>query len=191
MTITRRPELTDAQRALAERHLHLADRLARRAAASFPPLADEFLGEARLALCVAAGSFDPSRGVKFGTYAKRRIAGAIQDVWRAAPLKGFRTGGHGDAPPVCSLCPDDEDHGRVLLAGSAPPPDARAEADDEFDRLVRVLPPPYARVVRAVFAGVGNQTAVARDLGLSPTRVSTVIALALDRLRNPPDARPT
>lgn len=75
--------LDDDRRALAAAHVGLARHIARRAARRWPPLAEEFRSAALLGLCQAAAAFDPGRGVRFTTFAGRRIGGAIADERRA------------------------------------------------------------------------------------------------------------
>lgn len=43
---------------------------------------EDAYGEGVLALVRSAAEYDPGRGVKFFSYAKRRIDGGIQDYWR-------------------------------------------------------------------------------------------------------------
>ncbi len=77
--------LTADQRDLAARpeHIRLARLVARRYARQMPPLADEFEGEALLALCQVARRFDPARGLAFATLAVPRIDGACRDLCRS------------------------------------------------------------------------------------------------------------
>lgn len=58
---------------LAARHVGLAFRVARPFTRAWPRHADDLEGEALLCLCAAARDFDPSRGVKFSTFAYMKI----------------------------------------------------------------------------------------------------------------------
>src|SRR5688500_9672603 len=71
------------------KHLHLVRHSVRRLLAQLPPGVDaENLGSAGvLGLVEAATKFDPSRGVKFETFATYRIRGAVYDeLRRNSPL---------------------------------------------------------------------------------------------------------
>jgi RNA polymerase sigma factor for flagellar operon FliA len=70
---------------LAESHMQLVRRLARRVARTLPPHVgvDDLVGAGALGLVDAARKYDPSRGIAFDAYASIRIRGAIIDQLRA------------------------------------------------------------------------------------------------------------
>ncbi len=70
-----RGPLTAAQQELAERYLPLAKSLAKPLKLAWMSEAAEFDSAACMALVEAAQSFDPSRNVKFATFARYRIRG--------------------------------------------------------------------------------------------------------------------
>jgi hypothetical protein len=92
-----RAPLTPAQQALARKYIPLARKLARPLAAWWPNDGDEYRSAALLALVEAAQSFDPSRNVKFATFARFRIWGALRDTQRRLIASGFRF--HPDLAP--------------------------------------------------------------------------------------------
>lgn len=65
-------------------HLPLVDALARRAAQRLPRWLDidDLIQTGRIGLMQAASRFDPARGIKFSSYASKRILGAIYDAHR-------------------------------------------------------------------------------------------------------------
>src|SRR4051794_5854259 len=85
----RRTPLTPTQQALAARYLPMARALAKPLKAAWPAARDEFESAACLALVEAAEAFDPSRNVKFSTFARYRIWGALRDVQRRQFLGGY------------------------------------------------------------------------------------------------------
>ncbi len=91
----RRAPLTAEQQDLAVRYLPLARSLARPFKMSWPGSRDEFESAANLALIEAAGSFDPGRNVKFATFARHRIWGALRDVQRGLLPLGWRCDAQG------------------------------------------------------------------------------------------------
>ena len=72
----RHPMSTEQQR-LVIRYLPMARALAKPLKATWPGEGDEFESAACLALVEAAQSFDASRNVKFATFARYRIMGAL------------------------------------------------------------------------------------------------------------------
>jgi RNA polymerase sigma factor (sigma-70 family) len=66
-------------------HARLVSGLCRRFASPDSPLFDDLLGEAMAALLSAKDRFDPSRGVKFSTYAHSVIINRLADVMKKIP----------------------------------------------------------------------------------------------------------
>ena len=77
--------LTEEQRTLAVRYLPLARQLSRRLYATSPTHPAELHATACMALAEAARSYDRSRKVGFGTYARHRIRTALRDSQRFIP----------------------------------------------------------------------------------------------------------
>lgn len=76
--------VTDAQRHRIEASLTFVEGLARRMAASMPNSIDlgDLVQSGMIGLIDAAHRFDESRGIKFETFAERRVRGAIIDALR-------------------------------------------------------------------------------------------------------------
>lgn len=70
---SRRSRLTVEQQELAKSYLPMARSLAKPLKKAWPAEKEEFESAALLALVEAAQSFDPSRNVKFATFARYRI----------------------------------------------------------------------------------------------------------------------
>lgn len=97
--------LTDEQREMVLRHLGLADSIANRFFRSVPGAEEEdVFQQAYLALIRAVSSYDPGRGISFGTYAYRVIENELRDMlwrysrfprWLASVRDRFRAGGRG------------------------------------------------------------------------------------------------
>src|SRR5205807_753874 len=81
--------LTEEQRELAAQFLPLARKLAKPLKTMFAQWKDEFESAACLALVEAARSYDPSRNIRFATFARFRIRGALMDVGRVMGLSGW------------------------------------------------------------------------------------------------------
>lgn len=158
--------LDEAQRDLAAAYAPMARAMARRFGHGWPGRADDYEGVALLALTEAAGRFDPARGVKFGTYARHRIRGALIDAQvaerKATARDGRRVG-------------LDEAAG---LAARARPDEAEA-----FEARVAPLGPRCRRVLLAIYFEGRTQGEAAAALGLARTRVCRLHATALAELR--------
>lgn len=79
-----RPPVTDAQRQRIETSVPFVENLARRVAASMPHSVDlgDLVQSGMIGLIDAARRFDESRGIKFETFAERRVRGAMIDALR-------------------------------------------------------------------------------------------------------------
>lgn len=129
-----RPPLTEVQRDLVAAHEALPRKIA--ATMLLPAhLRDEAPSAGYVGLCEAAQDFDPGRGLKFNTFARHRIRGAIQDWLRG--LSGVR-GGRARPPRM------------EALAGRDVPGTATAdllEVQDEWRAVLRRLPGVHARAL--------------------------------------------
>ncbi len=103
---------------LATEFLPLARGMSKPLKLLYPYWRDEFESAACLALVEAARSFDPSRSIRFATFARFRIRGALMDVGRAMILPGFED--EDNSPGLVALTPYNEEHGTVLVATPSP-----------------------------------------------------------------------
>jgi RNA polymerase sigma factor (sigma-70 family) len=162
----KRAPLTSAQQELCARYLPLAEGLARPLERAWPSACGDFESAASLALVEAARTFDPGRGVAFGTFARFRINGALADTKRQL---GSRRDAPGDVAGVA-------DH-RVL-----DPAEVAGVSDLAGAALAR-LDARTAAVVKAVVLDGMTHRQAARTLGRSKTRVTAALAGALGTLR--------
>lgn len=79
-----RPQVSESQRQRIEASVPFVEALARRMAASMPNSIDlgDLVQSGMIGLIDAAHRFDESRGIKFETFAERRVRGAIIDALR-------------------------------------------------------------------------------------------------------------
>ncbi len=176
-----RSPLTPEKQTLAAEYLPMARRMTRPLKDAYPCYRDEFESAACMALVEAAESFDPGRNVRFSTFARLRISGALRDVQRRQAAYGWR-GNASNAPPVHSLPDDAEERGRVLVATPEPPVDDRLERSDALERHLKRLPARHAAACREIYLHGRTQAEAARNLGLSQTRVANLHRESLDRL---------
>jgi RNA polymerase sigma factor (sigma-70 family) len=179
----RRPPLTSAQQALATRYLPMAKALAKPLKRSWPSEFDEFESAALLALVEAAQSFDPSRNVKFSTFARYRIGGALRDVQRNLIIAGWRTDSL-HAPIISSIRGDSEDQGRVLMTEPDAPVGSEMESMEFVEAWLRKLPPSHASVCRDLFINGSSQGETAERLNCSKSRLSYLRKESLEMLKS-------
>ena len=183
----RRRQLDPEQQDLAARHVPLARSLAKPLKEAFPKAIEEFDSAALLALVEAAQSFDPERGVKFGTFARFRILGALRDVQRMLGERGFRK----DMPNARTyrFVPGIAEAGLLMLTSREEPQETEVDAAEQVEHWLKSLPPRHADACRKLYLEFKTQSQVAAGLGLAKSRVSTLHAEALDILRDSPDVR--
>ncbi len=179
--------LTDAQRELAARFLPLARSLAKPLKLIFTQWKDEFESAACMALVEAARSFDPSRNIKFATFARFRIRGALVDVGRGMGLSGWENEEE-EAPGLVSLTPYNEEHGAVLIAVSPPPVGAEFDDIDAVEHWLKKLPKKHATVCRQYYLHGKTQAEIAEVLGCSQAEVTRLHKKAIEFLAEPYDA---
>jgi RNA polymerase sigma factor (sigma-70 family) len=173
--------LTESQRRLAEDYISLARSLARPLKRRFPRSYQELDSASLLGLVEAARDFDPARGVKFSTFARFRIRGALADVGRSMRLRGI-DGPFDSAPLVVALTPYSEHHGSVLVASEAPPVGSELDDLDSFERRIRPLPARHREVIRLYYLRGMKLSEVGQALGLSTARVCVMRQEAIEIL---------
>ncbi len=179
----KRTPMTAAQQGLAARYLPMARALARPLKRAWPQEWDEFESAACLGLAEAAQSFDPSRNVKFTTYARHRISGALRDVQRALVVAGWRCDVE-NAPRIIPLCAETEALGRILGADADPLVGEDLEAVDTVEHWLRKLPKKHAETCRHLYLHDKNQGEAAALIGCSKSRLSYLHKQALGMLND-------
>ncbi len=173
--------LTAPQRELAAQYLPLARALARPLKAAWPTAWEEFESAACLALVEAAQSFDPGRQVKFATFARVRILGALRDVHRRMAIQRVREE-NGLNPHFGPLGRAEELHGWLLDTQEDPPIGHELESAEEVERWLARVPHRHAEACRMIYLDGMNQIDVARALGCSQSRLSCLHREALAML---------
>ncbi len=177
--------LTPEQRDLAGQFLPLARALAKPLKAIFNQWKDEFESAACLALVEAARSYDPSRNIRFATFARFRIRGALVDVGRGMAPLGIEEADPG--PNVITLTPYNEEHGKVLVAVEPPPVGAEHDDVDAVEHWLKRLPSKHAQVCRLYYLYGKTQAEIAGALGCSQSEVTRLHRKSLELLSEPYD----
>lgn len=177
----RRRRLTAAQQRLAERYLALARSLARPMKTTWPNAADELESAACLALVQSARAFDARRGVKFATFARTRILGALLDVHRRMAIH------HRREHQGVELNRQLHEHGcegteRIFGRSPEPPVGDRLEQSELFECWLRRVPTQHATACRLIYLNGMNQCEAAREMGCSQSRLSALHREALAML---------
>jgi RNA polymerase sigma factor (sigma-70 family) len=180
---TRRVPLTAEQRELAAKFVPMAKSLAKPLKMSWPNEGAEFESAALMALVEAAQSFDPSRNVKFATFARYRIWGAIRDVQRGLIVAGWKDDLE-NAPRVQSFFHDAEEHGRVLGTVHDAPVGQELEAVEFVESWLRKLPPRHAAACREIYIEGKTQGEAAETIGCSKSRLSYIHKEALELIND-------
>src|SRR4051794_21101997 len=178
-----RTPMTVDQQGLALRYLPMARALAKPLKASWPVESDEFDSAACLALVEAAQSFDSSRNVKFATFARYRIWGALRDVQRSLIAAGWN-GDLENAPIMSSLSGGMEEHGLVLGAEPDRPVEETVDAIDAVEYWLRKLPKHHAAACRQIYIHDRNQAAAADAMNCSRSRLSYLHRESLEMLND-------
>jgi RNA polymerase sigma factor (sigma-70 family) len=177
----KRPPLTPRQQSLALHYLPLARSLARPLKRKWPTEVEEFESAACLALVEAAQSYDHSRRVKFGTYARFRIMGALRDVQRRLITAGSE-GELEKALGLHTLPVEMEELGRPINTRCERPVHEKFEAEESFDHWLRKLPKQHATACREIYHNEKTQIEVARMFGCSKTWVSYLLKQSIKML---------
>lgn len=176
-----RSPLNTEQQKLAEQYIPLADSLAKPLKRNWPINEEEFHSTALLALVEAAQSFDPSRNVKFPTFARYRICGALRDFQRALITAGWG-GDVKNAPTVTSLSNDSEEKGRVYGAEPDAAVGTELEAIDYVESWLRKLPRQHSVACREIYLNDRSQAETADLMDCSKSRLSYLHTQSLGML---------
>jgi len=209
----------DGAEKLVEANVGLASALAARYLSRVPPSVDHdaIRGAAFEGLCIAANSFDSTRGVPFARWASRRILGAMRDEMREQDHLSRRARARSDpnnkmfdpsflkAHPNAPKSLEEEftsngnGHGEETLSLRDVLPDPHAADPSEghgtitkgqLFGMVASLPDREFRVVTLRYFGGMRLSEIAKSMALSETRVSQIEGMALSRLRGGNETTP-
>ena len=189
--------LTDEQRAFAERHLDICFYVAARFAKTCPAIQrEDFYQAAFEGLADAVKGFDPGRGLKFESYAPRRVAGACLDMMRDEGTvrvpKAARKEGLDPAVTsilsidrVVALKYEETSASEVILPpADVPPPWAALAAVDDFEALLVGLTAREKSVMRMLYGAVPlTMKQVGCRFDMSESRISQMHAACCERIR--------
>jgi RNA polymerase sigma factor (sigma-70 family) len=184
----RRAELTPEQQAMTEKYLPLARTIAKPIKLKWSQHRDELDSAALLALVEAAQAYNPRRGVKFATFARLRILGALMDIQRHLYNKAYPRQ-LPNVPRSFHFVPGEEERSLLMLTSPDAPIGTELEMAEEVERLLRALPPRHAQACRELYVRDMSQGEAAGALGCVKSRVCTLHAEALELLRNSPAVR--
>jgi RNA polymerase sigma factor (sigma-70 family) len=170
----------DAERSqLAERHVGLAEKIARASCRWGSEDLDDTRSDALWGLILAARAFEPGRG-SFTTYAWLRIEYAIRRGRQIRSGHSRSAWEGGDCPTLVSLNSPVRDGGPDLL--DVLPGPHKTEADT-FSDLLRRLTPRERFVLKLRYYHDLTQADIARIIGRSQIRISQIERAALSTLR--------
>ena len=167
----RRRRLTPEQQSLAARHVMIARALAKSLQKSWPSFRDEFESTAMLALVQAAHTFDPLRNVKFSTFARIRIKGALLDTLRDVIKSTVQTM-LAVAPHDSVLMLDNMRKGRIIWMVADPPVGHELVSTEYVENWLKKLPPRHAAACRLIYIEGMTQHKAASVFRCSTSRMS-------------------
>jgi RNA polymerase sigma factor (sigma-70 family) len=185
---TKRVELTPEQRELTQRFQPMARSLSRMIKLKWSRDREEFDAVAEMALVEAAQAFNPRRGVKFTTFARFRIIGALKDFERYLYNKAYPRQ-MPDVARAYHYVPGEAEGAALMLKSRDEPVGSEIEAAEEVEHWLQLLPPRHARACRELYVAARTQGQAAEAMGCVKSRVCTLHAEALEILRQSPAVR--
>lgn len=178
----------DEEHELITSHLHVVERIANRILSSrkyWYADKDELVSAGNFGLVQAAKAFDIERGYAFRTFCGHRVLGAMRDVLRAHRRDvGF---GRKRRVLVIEQMPEmvsaDGEVTTVDLADPSAGPEEQALAAEERELIDSA---PLSERERAVVEGKLEdrpQVEIGRAIGISESRVSQLVDVAIDKVR--------
>lgn len=178
----KRSELTPEQQDLAARYIALARSLAKPVKLRWTQHLDDIDSAANIALVEAAQAYNPRLGIKFATFARRRITGALADIQRYLYNKAYPRRLPNE-PRSFHFVPGEEERSLLMLTTPDPAVGSDVEAAEEVEHWLADLSPRHAAACRELFLRDRTQEEAARSLGCVKSRVCTLRAEALELLR--------
>lgn len=184
----KRAELTPEQQALTTKYLPMARTIAKPIKLKWSQHRDELDSAALLALVEAAQAYNPRRGVKFATFARPRILGALYDIQRYLYNKAYPRQ-LPNVPRSYHYVPGGEEIASLTLSSHEAPIGTELESAEEIGHWLRALPPRHAQACRELYVADKSQGEAAGAMGCVKSRVCTLHAEAIEILRQSPAVR--
>jgi RNA polymerase sigma factor for flagellar operon FliA len=166
--------------------------LARRFARRYACDVDDAIQNGGMGLLTAIRTFDEARGVPFTAWARQRIAFALIDGLRRERVQASRRKGNGavtfieiDQPTRDNAMGDSQLaplHERMREFSVAPDVDD-GNGRSELRAAIAELPDTWRHVIELYYFADMEQADIAREMFLSPSRVSQLLNQARNRLR--------
>jgi RNA polymerase sigma factor (sigma-70 family) len=177
-----RVKLSTEQQELATSYMPLARKLAKPMKTHWPSYFEELDSAACLAMVEAAQAFDPERGVKFATFARMRILGALLDARRRIHAKAVDRP-LPNVPRVYRYIPGMHERSMLMLTSPDPDVGTDIESTEEVEYWLKALPPKHAKICREMYLDHLSQTEVAKRYGCAKSRISHIHSEAIQFLR--------
>lgn len=199
--------LDDKRRDLAAKYVPLALSIARKFSVNWSWMKDEMESAALVALVEAARTFDPDRNVKFSTFLRKRLFGALLDT-RRQMCQSFARVEAADSDdeefgwlktkPLSNLRPEEviDYEGRLVDPSSMREDGPLYEVHDFLRTEFRILPSRHREVMDGLYLRHQSYEELSVSLNCSKSRLIAVhresIDLLIENRRNPPiDVRRT
>ena len=154
--------------------------------------AEDHIANATLGLIDAIGAFDPSRGVRFTSFATHRVRGAMLDAIRDAdwvPRQERRAESRGECEPPRVFSTEqfaaNGKHGMERFADHREPPSDRSESISDFwRRVVCGMSSRDSTIVLLHYRDGKTMGDVAERIGVSESRVSQRLSELRPQIRS-------
>jgi len=186
-----------ARNALVEHYLPVIRNVARKVAARIPPNcgvdAGDLVSAGTIGCMQAIERFDPSRGLKFTTFAAPRIRGAMVDElrrWDYLSRSHRRDVGTGDSPEITNISLStsltETENREIALQETIPadvmPPDHRLSQGEYWGNMLRGADKMTRLILLLYYRDERTMKQIGQSLGLSESRVSQITKLWMGRM---------
>lgn len=193
-------ERLELRKRIADGYVHVVRGVAATIARGNPYVEfGDLISDGAFGLLDAVDRFDPRRGVRFETFASRRVWGAMLDGIRERDPLTRAMRASEEAPAIFSIdVPGRGDRNRPMtradqLADGAPAPVVPLGEHDAIVRLLAGLPPDLQPLMQLYYEDDYTMLEIAQWLGVSESRISQMHTLAMGILRaqlSQPDLEP-
>jgi RNA polymerase sigma factor for flagellar operon FliA len=178
---------------IAELHIGIVKNIALKIHSKLPGSIslDDLIQDGSIAMLACIDRFDPSRGIKFATFAARRVHGAIQDSLRDWDWASRQDRQRGVSIPEIASISLKWSNGfsgearsfEDILADENADPETPVDDIDQFEAMIRKVPAYFRPELRLRFIEGLSMKEIGQRLGRSESRISQKLSDALSMLR--------
>lgn len=176
--------LTPEQQELASKYVLFARSLAKPYKRKFPELRNQLDSAALFGLVQAVQTYNKDRNIKFATFARYRILGAVRDAQRECIPKGYWKSPSEKYPDIKGLTFESEVKGTVLNVSPNEDHTLGSESTEWMLNLFSKLPRLERFICEQLYIHGKLQSEIAAEIGKSRSRVSYLHLAAITELKD-------